>query len=219
MCFSWITEFPSIVSLMSLVTMNWASHLPPDQRVIDFYKAYIGKEQFEEVLLKSLHFLSRSPMAKQISTLGPSLLCMIYTLYPLRNKVTHTLSSHLSYYEVFAGSPVSQPYFSASVMIALSFRFFFSLKVTRVFGPFTKLLKIYSVSLLLWLAMCYVSPYFLFKQLCPTVWATRYLVLFLLMAVRFEHLGSEWSGFLLFGVLPSYSVLCWWATTTEISLI
>ena len=35
-------------------------------------------------------------------------------------------------------------------MFAVSFRFFFSLKATRVFGPFTKLIKINAFSLVPW---------------------------------------------------------------------
>ena len=64
--------------------------------------------------------------------------------------MTDTLSSHMHYYEVFAGSPISQPYIAGFAVISASFRFFFALKATRVLGPFTKLIKINAVSLLRW---------------------------------------------------------------------
>ena len=67
-----------------------------------------------------------------------------------RNALDDTPSSLFRYYEVFAASPVSQPYFLGFIMISVSFRFYFSLKPTRVYGPFTKLIKINAVSLILW---------------------------------------------------------------------
>ena len=36
-------------------------------------------------------------------------------------------------------------------MITTAFRFYFALKATRIFGPFTKLIKINALNLLLWL--------------------------------------------------------------------
>ena len=42
-------------------------------------------------------------------------------------------------------------FFIITVSILLSFRFYFSLKATRVFGPFTKLIKLNAVALSQWL--------------------------------------------------------------------
>ena len=72
----------------------------------------------------------------------------------------------MRYYEIFAASPSSQPYFSGFLIIAVAFRFYFALKATRVFGPFTKLIKINAVS----------------------------LVEGAVGAVRFTHLGNSWAG-------------------------
>lgn len=69
----------------------------------------------------------------------------------VRNALTDTLSTHIHYFEEFAASPVSQPYFSGFLTIAVAFRFYFALKATRVFGPFTKLIKINAVSPLPWM--------------------------------------------------------------------
>ena len=47
-------------------------------------------------------------------------------------------------------------FFVASITIAISLRFYFSLKVTRVFGPFAKLIKLNASDLAQWLLFVFV---------------------------------------------------------------
>ena len=116
----------------------------------------------------------------------------------------------MHYFEEFAASPVSQPYFSGFIMIAISFRFYFALKATRVFGPFTKLIKLNALSLLPWLLLSALvflfasSSLFTLLSEQPEACGSLYACFKVLLeggvgAVRFSHLGHEWSGFLFFG--------------------
>ena len=45
---------------------------------------------------------------------------------------------------------VTQPYACGMIVALLLLRFFFSLKITRLFGPFVKLIELSFVSLILW---------------------------------------------------------------------
>ena len=116
----------------------------------------------------------------------------------------------MRYYDLLADSPVSQPYYLGFVMISISFRFFFSLKATKVFGPFTKLIKINALSLMPWVFLTALlllfssnSLYVLLSEQ-PSTCSSVYSCLKVLIeagvgAVRFGKLGSEWVGFLFFG--------------------
>ena len=100
------------------------------------------------------HVLCRDTILFELIIVVETLWFMFSLKGPLdriRNALTDTLSSHIHYYETFADSPVSQPYFLGFLTIAMSSRFYFALKATRVFGPFTKLIKLNAVSLLPWL--------------------------------------------------------------------
>ena len=116
----------------------------------------------------------------------------------------------MRYYDLLADSPVSQPYYLGFVMISISFRFFFSLKATKVFGPFTKLIKINALSLMPWvfltallLLFSSTSLYVLLSEQphsCSSVYSCmKVLIEAGVGAVRFGNLGSEWVGFLFFG--------------------
>lgn len=140
---------------------------------------------------------------------------MLYLNEPLenaRNAFDYTLPTHMEYYDLLANSPASKPYYLGFVMISISFRFFFSLKVTKVFGPFTKLMKINAVSLLPWILLAILlllfsssSLYVLLSEQ-PDTCSSVYSCLKVLIeggvgAVRFSKLGSEWFGFLFFGAI------------------
>ena len=95
-------------------------------------------------------------------------------------------------------------------MIAVSFRFFFALKATRVFGPFTKLIKINAVSLLPWVLLTSLillfsgsSLYVLLSETnnsCSSLYSCiKVLIEGGAGAVRFDKIGSEWAGVLFFG--------------------
>ena len=138
---------------------------------------------------------------------------VLYLNQPLdeaRQAFDGTLVTHMEYYQKLAASPVSQPYFLGFIMISISFRFFFSLKATRVFGPFTKLIKINAVSLLPWLLVTVIlllfsssSLYVLLSEQpasCSSLYSCmKVLIEGAVGAVRFQHLGSEWAGFFFFG--------------------
>ena len=62
-----------------------------------------------------------------------------------------TLTGSMKFYKLYAASPSSQPYFTGFVMINASFRFYLALKATKVFGPFTKLIKLNLINLMPWL--------------------------------------------------------------------
>ena len=116
----------------------------------------------------------------------------------------------MRYYEYYASLPISKPYFSGMLMITASFRFFFALKATRAFGPFTKLIKLNAFSLLPWLLITSIlllvlgdSLYILLSE-TPNTCTSLYSCVQVLInasvgAVRFNHLGGSWSGFLFLG--------------------
>lgn len=117
------------------------------------------------------------------------------------NALNDTPSSFFHYYEVFAASPVSQPYFSGFIMISISFRFYFSLKATRIFGPFTRLIKINAVSLIPWVIVTGMlillsgsSLHILLAEqslTCSSVYSCLKVVIEGgVGAVRFNHLGA-----------------------------
>ena len=98
--------------------------------------------------------LCRDTMIFEVIILLETIWYIFFLQGPLdkvRNALNDTLSTHKTYYKTFAESPVSQPYFFGFLMIAVSFRFYFALKATRIFGPFTKLIKINAVNLFTWL--------------------------------------------------------------------
>ena len=138
---------------------------------------------------------------------------MLFFQRPLLEKydeVGGTLAGNIEYNEYYASSPVSKPYFSGMLMITASFRFYFALKATRVFGPFTKLIKLNAFSLMPWLFVTTIlllilgdSLYMLLSEspnTCSSLYScTQVLIQASVGAVRFEHLGSSWTGFLYLG--------------------
>ena len=60
---------------------------------------------------------------------------------------TYTVNRFLVYY---GRSHIAAPYFNGLMVILTILRFFFGLKVTRIFGPFTKMIKLIASSLALW---------------------------------------------------------------------
>ena len=226
------------------------SQHPSHQNALIFYKDFLGKELFEEIMAQSINFVCISPFRLHISSIGPPILTTFQFLYSLsllvhlfflrktgrplskalcrdtilfelllivetqwfmfflteaidaaRNALDDTPSSLFRYYEVFAASPVSQPYFLGFIMISVSFRFYFSLKPTRVFGPFTKLIKINAVSLILWVLV--TSGFILLSGSClyillaeqPETCSSVFSCMKVVIeggvgAVRFTHLGA-----------------------------
>ena len=58
------------------------------------------------------------------------------------SKLTESVASIKEYFLFQINSPIIQPFFIGLIFFMFLLRFFFSLKVTRLFGPFTKLLKL-----------------------------------------------------------------------------
>ena len=86
-------------------------------------------------------------------------------------------------------------------MISISFRFYFSLKPTRVFGPFTKFIKINAVSLIPWVLV--TSGFILLSGSClyillaeqPETCSSVFSCMKVVIeggvgALRFTHLGA-----------------------------
>ena len=83
------------------------------------------------------------------------LMWFFFSLYPsvteANSQLTQSVDSVKGFFEFQANSPISQPYFIGVIFFMFNLRFFFSLKVTRLFGPFTKLIKLSAINLLIWL--------------------------------------------------------------------
>ena len=77
------------------------------------------------------------------------------SLYPAvtaaNNRLTESVGSVREFFVFQINAPLIQPYFVGLIFFVFQLRFFFSLKVTRLFGPFTKLIKLFAKNLLVWL--------------------------------------------------------------------
>ena len=65
-------------------------------------------------------------------------------------KLTFTNKSVYDYMIWSGKSHISAPYFNGTFLILAILRFFFSLKATRLFGPFTKIVQLNAGGLLVW---------------------------------------------------------------------
>ena len=141
------TPFEWLISTLGLTLVTGILLLYPVSSILHYV--------FLKSTARSLkHFLCRDTLLFEIIVVLENLWFFFSLKTPLdevRNALTDTLSTHIHYFEEFAASPVSQPYFSGFLTIAVAFRFYFALKATRVFGPFTKLIKINAVSPLPWM--------------------------------------------------------------------
>ena len=70
------------------------------------------------------------------------LLFLLPTVAAENEKLTESVQSVKEFFLFLTSSPIIQPYFIGLLFFMFLLRFFFSLKVTRLFGPFTKLLKL-----------------------------------------------------------------------------
>ena len=87
-------------------------------------------------------------------TLGEMVLHVLFWRPPIVEIVktlTFTVTSANLNFEFWSNSQFVQPYIAGVYMLSFLLKFFFSLKVTRLFGPFTKLIKLSARSLLTWL--------------------------------------------------------------------
>lgn len=64
---------------------------------------------------------------------------------------TTTTASVREFFKFLSSSMMTQPVYSGVFVLLFQLKFFFSLKVTRLFGPFTKLIKLNAKNLLIWL--------------------------------------------------------------------
>lgn len=95
------------------------------------------------------------------------------------------------------------------LVILTILRFFFGLKVTRIFGPFTKMIKLNASSLVLWVLftsiLLLVSSNYLSILLsdnpgCYGLYeCSKPLIEAAVGAVRFEKMGDKWSANFSFG--------------------
>ncbi len=79
---------------------------------------------------------------------------VLFLRVPLQDKISNlqnTAASFHSYFDFLAGFPNTSPYFTGAILIMISLRWLFALKVTRAFGPFTKMVKLLAASLAVWL--------------------------------------------------------------------
>ena len=62
-----------------------------------------------------------------------------------------SVASVKQYFYFWETTPLIQPHITGLTLFLVQLRFFFSLKVTRLFGPFTKLIRLIARDLAIWL--------------------------------------------------------------------
>ena len=131
-----------------------AGAMPISSFIMFLSYTYLMKWCFLRRTGRPLKFLFCSEFLFFDLVMSAEIIWFLLILYPdviaANNRLTESVGSVKDFF-VFQVDHLIQPYFTAVIFFMFQLRFFFSLKVTRLFGPFTKLIKLYARNLLVWL--------------------------------------------------------------------
>ena len=123
-------------------------------------------------------------------------------------KINNSVEGAYNYMNYLGTTHFGQWYLIGMIVITAAMRVYFALKVTRLFGPFTKLIKFNAVNLVVWLIFMMIflvvgSFYFMVltdpegDDGCQGLYGCMLVLIEAAVGkVAFRKMGSSWAGYL-----------------------